>query len=193
MAQHASFSQPFRFCQSRTVLQSDDIKRDAIIEQLERSPKFDETWDILNIDSIHFRATSMATRWIEESKLSPNYGQHAQWSSLHLPKCIPQTHADLHTITEHEAALVGQIPTEALNCNTQLPRGRLYSTGIYDIEDLQNVWIHDSIIGQPHRCPCPKIVWKSHDWWMKRGWGISTKLLPIRHWPFWGPSLHSDF
>ena len=60
------------FASPATVLQSDDIKIDQFIEQLESSPSSSGTWDILNSSISHtfVGRTSMATRWIEESELS---------------------------------------------------------------------------------------------------------------------------
>ena len=79
----------------------------------------------------------MTARWIEESELSPKLLQDMHYEALYIyPNYIPQTHADLHTITERKAAVVGQIPTEALeNCDTPLPLGRLYTTGTYNITE----------------------------------------------------------
>ena len=119
------------FASPATVLQSDDIKIDQFIEQ-RSSPSSSGTWDILNSSISHTfpGRTSMKARWIEESELSPKLLQDMHNEVLYIyPNYIPQTHADLHTITERKAAVVGQIPTEALeNCNTPLPQGRLYST-----------------------------------------------------------------
>ena len=122
-----------------STLQSDSIQIDDFIQNLEQSPISQGTWERLNADVSHTfpGRANMATRWIEESELSPKIRDNMHNEVLYIyPNYTPQTHADLHTITERKAAVVGQIPTEALeNCDSPLPIGRLYSTGVYDITE----------------------------------------------------------
>ena len=145
----------------------------------------------------------MATRWIEESELSPKLLQDMHNEVLYIyPNYIPQTHADLHTITERKAAVVGQIPTEALeNCDTPLPLGRLYTTGIYDVtEDFVKCMSSTRLyLNQVNRIDVPL---------SKKSFGnLNTitvddtldeasvqNLLPyVRHLTVLGQSLHSGF
>lgn len=122
-----------------STLQSDSIQIDDYIQNLDQNPASNGTWDRLNSDVSHTfpGRASMAARWIEESELSPKILDNMHNEVLYIyANYTPQTHADLHTITERKAAVVGQIPTEALeNCDSPLPLGRLYSTGVYDITE----------------------------------------------------------
>ena len=122
-----------------STLQSDSIQIDDYIQNLEQNPISKGTWERLNSDVSHTfpGRTNMATRWIEESELSPKVLQSMYNEMLYIyPNYTPRTHADLRTITQQKSAVVGQIPTEALeNCDSLLPLGRLYSTGTYDITE----------------------------------------------------------
>ena len=124
---------------AQEMMQSESLEIDAFVERLEANPASSGTWHVLNSSISHTFAgrISMKARWIEESELSPKLLQDMHNEALYIyPNYIPQTHADLHTITERKAAVVGQIPTEALeNCDTPLPLGRLYTTGIYDVTE----------------------------------------------------------